>query len=75
MNGGSEPGTVVGKNGQIAIRTTSIPGVLVANNEPGQQDPRMADASSILLGSSKDIDLDGGTVLVIDVVPTDSGTQ
>jgi hypothetical protein len=74
-NGGPEPGTVVSKSGQIAIRTTSIPGVLVANNEPGQQDPRMADASSILLGSSKDIDLDGGTVLVIDVAPTDSGTQ
>jgi hypothetical protein len=49
--------------------------VLVANNEPGQQDPRMADASSILLGSSKDIDLDEGTVLVIAVAPTDSGTQ
>jgi hypothetical protein len=74
-NGGPEPGTVVARTGQIAIRTTSIPGVLVANNEPGQQDPRMADASSILLGSSKDIDLDGGTVLVIAVAPTDSGTQ
>ena len=74
-NDGPEPGTVVARTGQIAIRTTSIPGVLVANNEPGQQDPRMADASSILLGSSKDIDLDGGTVLVIAVAPTDSGTQ
>ncbi len=74
-NDGPEPGTVVAKTGQIAIRTTSIPGVLVANNEPGQQDPRMADASSILVGSSKDIDLDGGTVLVIAVAPTDSGTQ
>jgi hypothetical protein len=75
MNGGPEPGTVVGRTGQLAIRTTSIPGVLVANNEPGQRDPRMADASSILLGSSKDIDLDGGTVLVIGVAPTDSGAQ
>ena len=74
-NGSPEPGTVVARTGQIAIRTTSIPGVLVANNEPGQQDPRMANASSILLGSNQDVDLDGGTVLVIDVVPTDSGTQ
>ena len=74
-NDGPEPGTVVARTGQIAIRTTSIPGVLVANNEPGQQDPRMADASSILVGSSNDIDLDGGTVLVIAVAPTDSGTQ
>ena len=72
---GAQPGTVVARTGQIAIRTTSIPGVLVANNEPGQQDPRMADASSILVGSSNDIDLDGGTVLVIAVAPTDSGTQ
>jgi hypothetical protein len=46
--------------------------VLVANNEPGEQDPRMADASSILLGARKDIDLDGGTVIVIGVAPADT---
>lgn len=33
-------GTVVAKTGNIAIRTTSFPGVLLANNAPGQQDPR-----------------------------------
>jgi hypothetical protein len=74
-NGTPPPGTVVAKNGQIAIRTTSIPGVLVVNNEPGQQDPRMADASSILLGARQDVDLDGGTVIVIGVAPADAGTQ
>src|SRR5207244_903409 len=43
-------GTVVARTGNIAIATTSVPGVLLANNAPGQQDPRMAQASSILLG-------------------------
>jgi hypothetical protein len=60
-------GTVVAKNGNIAIQTTSIPGVLLANNAPGQQDPRMAAASSILLGARKDIQLDGGTQIVIGI--------
>jgi hypothetical protein len=69
------PGTLVAQTGQIAIRTTSIPGVLVANNAPGAQDPRMADTSSILLGARKDIELDGGTLIVVGVSPTDAGTQ
>jgi hypothetical protein len=74
-NGGPAPGTLVGENGAIAIRTTSIPGVLVANNAPGQQDPRMADASSILLGARGDIDLDGGTVIVVGIAATGAGGQ
>jgi hypothetical protein len=74
-NGSPAPGTVVAKTGQIAISTTSIPGVLVANNAPGQQDPRMADASSILLGARQDIQLDGGTLIVVGVAPSGAGTQ
>ena len=74
-NGSPAPGTVVAKTGQIAISTTSIPGVLVANNAPGQQDPRMADASSILLGARKDIQLDGGTLLVVGVAPSGAAAQ
>ncbi len=74
-NGGPAPGTLVGQNGAIAIRTTSIPGVLVANNAPGQQDPRMADASSILLGAWGDIALDGGTVIVVGIAPTGASGQ
>jgi hypothetical protein len=74
-NASPAPGTVVAKTGQIAISTTSIPGVLVANNAPGQQDPRMADASSILLGARKDIQLDGGTLIVVGVSPSGAGTQ
>jgi hypothetical protein len=74
-NGGPPPGTVVAKTGQIAISTTSIPGVLVANNAPGQRDPRMADASSILLGAKQDIQLDGGTLIVVGVAPSGAGGQ
>lgn len=64
---GPAPGTVVAKTGQIDIRTTGVPGVLLANNQPGQQDPRMAHASSVLVGAHKDVQLSGGTPLVIGV--------
>jgi hypothetical protein len=72
-NGGPAPGTVVAKNGNIAISTTSIPGVLLANNAPGEQDPRMAKASSILLGAKQDIQLDGGTQMVVAVAAAGGG--
>ena len=68
-------GTVVARSGQIAVQTTSIPGVLLANNAPGQQDPRMAQVSSILLGAKKDIQLDGGTQMVIGVAAAGGGTR
>jgi hypothetical protein len=66
-NAAPAAGTVVAKSGNIAIRTTSVPGVLLANNAPGQQDPRMAQVSSILLGAKQDIQLDGGTQMVVGV--------
>lgn len=69
------PGTVVARTGNIAISTTSVPGVLVANNAPGQQDPRMAQASSILLGAKQDIELEGGTQMVVGVAAASAGTQ
>jgi hypothetical protein len=68
-------GTVIARTGNIAIATTSVPGVLLANNAPGQQDPRMAQASSILLGAKQDIQLDGGTRMVLGVATTGGGTQ
>jgi hypothetical protein len=74
-SGGPAPGTLVAQTGQIAIRTTSIPGVLVANNAPGQQDPRMAQASSILLGAKKDIQLEGGTQMVLGLSGAGGGMQ
>ena len=66
-------GTVVARSGNIAIATTSVPGVLLANNAPGQQDPRMAQASSILLGAKQDIELDGGTKMVVGVAAGGGG--
>lgn len=68
-------GTVVARTGNIAIATTSVPGVLLANNSPGQQDPRMAQASSILLGAKQDIELDGGTKMVLGVATASAGAQ
>ena len=72
---GPAAGTVVAKTGQIAISTTSIPGVLLANNAQGQQDPRMARTSSILLGAKQDIELDSGTQMVVGVSAAGAGTQ
>jgi hypothetical protein len=75
-NGGAAPatpgsappaGTLVGRTGGIAIRTTSIPGVLLAVREPGPQDAQMARSSGILLGVRRDIHLDEGTKVVIGV--------
>jgi hypothetical protein len=74
-SGGPAAGTVVAKTGQIAISTTSIPGVLLANNAPGQQDPRMTRTSSILLGAKQDIQLDSGTQMVVGVSAGGGGTQ
>jgi hypothetical protein len=72
---GPAAGTVVAKTGQIAISTTSIPGVLLANNAHGQQDPRMARTSSILLGAKQEIQLDSGTQMVVGVSAAGAGTQ
>jgi hypothetical protein len=66
-NSSPAAGTIVSRNGNIAIRTTSIPGVLLANNAPGQQDPRMAQASGFLLGASKDVQLESGTKITLNV--------
>ncbi len=72
---GPAPGTVVAKTGQIAISTTSIPGVLLANNAPGQQDPRMSRASSILVGAKQDIQLESGTRMVVGVAAAGNGAR
>jgi hypothetical protein len=74
-NTGPAPGTIVARTGNIAIRTTSIPGVVVANNAPGQQDPRMGQSSGILIGAKQDIELDGGTQMVVGVSDASGGTQ
>lgn len=63
------PGTIVARSGNIAIRTTSIPGVLIANNDQGQ-DPRMAKSSGILLGAQRNIELGSGTPMQLTIADT-----
>ncbi len=69
------PGIVVAQNGAINISTTSVPGVLLANNAPGQQDPRMTRASSILLGAKQDVQLASGTQVVVGLSVAGGGSQ
>jgi hypothetical protein len=68
-NPGGAPGagSIVARNGNVAIRMTAIPGVLLANNVNGQP---FANASGMLLGAKRDIHLDGGTQMVVAVAFT-----
>jgi len=63
-NGTPAPGSIVARNGNVAIRATSIPGVLLANNIDGVP---FTNASGMLLGTRRDIHLDGGTQMVVAV--------
>lgn len=65
------PGSIVARNGNVAIRTTSIPGVLIANDINGRP---FSNASGLLLGARRDIKLDGGTQMVVGVAEAPSGT-
>lgn len=56
------PGTVVATKGNIAIRTTSIPGVLLIGSTTGQP---FSNAAGALLGAKQDVQLDNGTVMVV----------
>jgi hypothetical protein len=58
------PGSIVARNGNVAIRTTAIPGVLLANDINGLP---FTNASGMLLGARRDIHLDGGTQMVVAV--------
>jgi len=67
------PGSIVARNGNVAIRTTSVPGVLLANDIHGLP---FSNASGMLLGARRDVHLDGGTrlVLAIAMAPQSSGS-
>lgn len=74
MNGTSAaPGSLVARNGNVAIRTTSVPGVLLANDIHGLP---FSNASGLLLGARRDVHLDGGTrlVLAVAMAPQNSGS-
>ena len=69
-NGMPAPGTMVARQGNVAIRTTSIPGVLLANDINGLP---FSNASGLLLGARRDIQLDGGTQMVVAVAAAAQG--
>ncbi len=65
-------GTVVAQNGNVAIRTTAIPGVLLAGNVNGQP---FSNASGAFLGARRDVHLEGGTTMIIAVATAPSGAN
>ena len=64
------PGSIVARNGNVAIRMTAIPGVLLANDINGLP---FTNASGMLLGARRDIHLDGGTQMVVAVAAAPQG--
>ena len=62
--GGPAAGTVVATQGNVAIKTTGIPGVLLAANANGQP---FSNASGALLGARQNVHLEGGTQVVLAV--------
>ena len=76
MNNGSagnspKPGTVVATQGNVTIKTTAIPGVLIAANADGQP---FSNASGALLGARQNVQLDGGTRMTLAIcdIPANS---
>lgn len=55
-------GTVVAHQGNIDIKTTAIPGVLIASASNGQP---FSNASGALLGARQNVHLDGGTKVTL----------
>jgi hypothetical protein len=68
--GGPAPGSIVARNGNVAIRITAIPGVLLATNVTGEP---FVNASGIVIGARRDVHLDGGTLVVLALAPLPSG--
>jgi hypothetical protein len=61
-NAASNAGTVVAHSGDLTIRTTSIPGLLLANHDAPSS---ATQASSILLATRRDVHLESGTHVVV----------
>ena len=68
------PGALVAHTGTLLIRTTSIPGVLLAVNEAGPHTPRQAQSSGILLGIKHDLSLEEGTNMVLGIIAFEGNT-
>lgn len=64
------PGSIVARNGNVAIHTTAIPGVLLANDIHGLP---FSNASGMFLGARRDVHLDGGTRITLTVAMAPQG--
>lgn len=74
-NAAPKVGTVVARQGNVAIKTTSVPGVLLATNADGKP---FSNAAGALLGAKRNVHLDGGTEIVLavmDAAPPKPGTK
>jgi hypothetical protein len=67
---GPAPGTTVARNGNVVIKTTAVPGVLVASSIDGQP---FSNASGALLSARQDVRLDGGTKMVLALASSGPG--
>jgi hypothetical protein len=64
QGGAPAPGTTVAQNGNVVIRTTSVPGVLVACSANGRP---FSNASGALMSAQQDVHLDGGTKVMLEI--------
>jgi hypothetical protein len=64
-SGAPAAGTVVATKGNLAIKTTSIPGVLLIGDVNGRP---FSNASGALLGAKQDVELENGTVMVVAIM-------
>jgi hypothetical protein len=62
-------GTVVAHQGNVDIRTTGIPGVLIAAQSNGQP---FSNAAGALLGARQNVHLDGGTKMTVAIANANS---
>lgn len=62
-------GMVVGKAGGVPIRTTAIPNVFLASNASAEASGATPALSGTLFGAKRDIHLDGGTQVVLEISP------
>lgn len=69
-SGSPAPGSIVARNGNVAIHATSVPGVLLANDIHGLP---FSNASGMLLGARSDVRLEGGTRFVLGVAMAPQG--
>ena len=63
--GAPAPGTVVATKGNLAIKTTGIPGVLLIGDVNGRP---FSNAAGALLGAKQDVQLENGTVMVVAIM-------